>query len=257
MTNLFVNNPDLHDTSSGGRLDEVDWDQLRAELCADGFGSLTTSQRLAELIIAAIGNSYLLPGRRLRETELAAALGASRTPLREALQGLKQQGLVEADGESGLRVRTLSWRDVTELYELRATLEGMSARLAARNASAAERDVIAQINAKEKQMMATGAPAEHLARLNHAFHQAILNGARNAFLQNSLTQQNQILILLGPTAYSVTTRQAEISTEHDAVCAAILSGDEAAAETAMQRHLHKALTARLAMLSEQVQAKGD
>lgn len=257
MTEQLVNNPNDPALVGPGRLALVDWDQLRAEAVSEAAGSLSTSKQLAELIIAAIRTARLLPGSRLRETELAAALGASRTPLREALHALKQQGLVEHDADSGLRVRLLSWRDVTEFYELRATLEGMSARLAARNASAAERDLIRQLNTTEQQQMAAGASPQELARLNHAFHQAILNGARNAFLQDSLNQQNQLLILLGPTAYSLPRRLLAISDEHQAVCTAILKRDEAAAQVAMQAHLHNALTARLAMLSEQIPAKDD
>ena len=141
MSDHFVKNSGSGPAGRADRLARVDWDRLRAELFAEAAEPLTTSRRLAELIAAAIRASELVPGSRLRETELAAALGASRTPLREALQGLRQQGLVEHDNEGGLRVRVLSWRDVTELYELRASLEGMSARLAARNASAAEAEL--------------------------------------------------------------------------------------------------------------------
>lgn len=257
MSDHFVKNSGSDPAGRADRLARVDWDRLRAELFAEAAEPLTTSRRLAELIAAAIRASELVPGSRLRETELAAALGASRTPLREALQGLRQQGLVEHDNEGGLRVRVLSWRDVTELYELRASLEGMSARLAARNASAAEAELIAQLNATEQERMRAAAPPQELAQLNHAFHQAILNGARNAFLQNCLTQQNQILSLLGPTAFSLPDRLTAISDEHQAVCTAILNRDEAGAAQVMEQHLHNALTARLGLLSEQITAKDD
>ena len=257
MSDHVVKNSGPGPAGRSVQLARVDWDRLRAELFAEATEPLTTSKRLAELIAAAIRASDLLPGSRLRETELAAALGASRTPLREALQGLKQQGLVEHDHEGGLRVRVLSWRDVSELYELRASLEGMSARLAARNASAAECELISRLNITEQDRMKAAAPAQELAQLNHAFHQAILNAARNAFLQNCLTQQNQILSLLGPTAYSLPDRLAAISEEHQAVCSAIVNRDEGRAAQAMEQHLHNALTVRLGLLSEQITAKDD
>lgn len=255
MADYLVNRSNTGEGAGGVAL--VNWAQLRAELFADSAGAPTTAGRLAELIIAAIQKTCLLPGSRLRETEMATALGASRTPLREALHSLKQQGILEHDTETGLRVRVLSWRDITELYELRATLEGMSARLAARNASSAERDLIAQLNSKEQALMDVAAPPQDLAQLNNAFHQAILNAARNAFLQDCLRQQNQILILLGPTAYSLPQRLADISAEHQAVCTAIVNRDEAGAAQAMDDHLHKALAARLTLMSEQISAKGD
>ena len=99
MSDHFVKNSGSGPAGRADRLARVDWDRLRAELFAEAAEPLTTSRRLAELIAAAIRASELVPGSRLRETELAAALGASRTPLREALQGLRQQGLVEHDNE--------------------------------------------------------------------------------------------------------------------------------------------------------------
>ncbi|MEU1245215.1 GntR family transcriptional regulator [Micromonospora arida] len=68
------------------------------------------------------------PGERLVEEQLTRRLGISRAPLREALRLLAQQGLVEHVPRRGVRVATLSDRDVRELYELRDVLERFSVR---------------------------------------------------------------------------------------------------------------------------------
>ena len=80
----------------------------------------------------------LLPGTRISEPNLAEQLGISRTPVREALQRLSQEGLVELTPAKGARVRVLSAEEVREVYEARAMLEGEAARLAAERASEGE-----------------------------------------------------------------------------------------------------------------------
>src|SRR3546814_10134750 len=80
----------------------------------------------------------LKPGGRVGETALAEELGISRTPIREALQRLARDGLVQLDARSGARVAELSLAAIQELYDLREILEGSTARLAALGATANE-----------------------------------------------------------------------------------------------------------------------
>jgi len=83
----------------------------------------------------AILGGRLVPGERISEPGLAETLGISRTPVREALQRLAQEGLVELVPAKGARVRVLRPEEVREVYEVRALLEAEAARLAARHAS--------------------------------------------------------------------------------------------------------------------------
>jgi DNA-binding GntR family transcriptional regulator len=70
-----------------------------------------------------IRNGALLPGARLRETELAERLGISRTPVREAIRQLEADGLVTHLPRQGATIRSLDHGEVIELYEMRAVLE--------------------------------------------------------------------------------------------------------------------------------------
>jgi GntR family transcriptional regulator of vanillate catabolism len=87
------------------------------------------TRRLRTLIL----DGTLAPGRRLLQTNLAEELGISRTPLREALRVLQHEGFVEfIDGNKTLAVVDLSNDDLLELYELREVVDGLAARLAAK-----------------------------------------------------------------------------------------------------------------------------
>ena len=93
------------------------------------------------LILDAIETGDFRPGARLVESELAERLGVSRTPVREALQRLETQGMLSRDGRS-LIVASLDHNQLAELYTVRAELEGLAARLAARHATDEEINVL-------------------------------------------------------------------------------------------------------------------
>ena len=92
-----------------------------------GTQSVKAQQRLRELILS----GHLAAGSRIAELALVERLGMSRTPIRVALMRLGQEGLLDALPGGGYAVRTFSERDVADAIELRGTLEGLAARLAA------------------------------------------------------------------------------------------------------------------------------
>ncbi|TFY96395.1 GntR family transcriptional regulator [Ramlibacter rhizophilus] len=83
--------------------------------------------RLRELVLA----GELAPGARIAELAIVERLGMSRTPIRAALMRLEQEGLLESLPNGGYAVRTFSERDVIDAIELRGTVEGLAARMAA------------------------------------------------------------------------------------------------------------------------------
>ncbi len=87
--------------------------------------------KLREMIL----DSKLQPGEWLRQEQLAALFGVSRTPIREALRMLSQEHLVEFVTNYGVRVVPLSWEEFEEIYAMRIGLEGLAARLAAEQAT--------------------------------------------------------------------------------------------------------------------------
>lgn len=94
----------------------------------DGGSQMVKAQlKLREMILA----GELAPGARIAELSLVDKLGVSRTPIRTALMRLEQEGLLEALPNGGYAVRIFSEREVAEAIELRGTIEGLTARMAA------------------------------------------------------------------------------------------------------------------------------
>lgn len=109
-----------------------------------GSQAVKAQLRLREMILA----GELAAGARIAELTIVERLGVSRTPIRAALMRLEQEGLLEALPNGGYAVRTFSERDVSDAIELRGTVEGLAARLAA------ERGVAAVVLAEASECLA-------------------------------------------------------------------------------------------------------
>lgn len=188
-----------------------------------------------------IRHGALLPGSRLRETELADRLGISRTPVREAIRQLEADGLVVHLPRQGASIRSLDHAEVVELYEMRAVLEGTAARLAARAANDIE---LAELVALNGELAKTPAGAQ-AREVNRQFHRMLLDAARNRFLVKSMSALQKTLLILGPTTLAEPSRAVAAVEEHGAVLSALQARDGGAAETAMRAHVDAALAARL------------
>lgn len=192
-------------------------------------------------LLAEIRSGQLLPGARLRETELAERLGISRTPVREAIRQLEADGLVTHQARLGATIRRLDYAEVIELYEMRMVLEGTASRLAARMAQRVELNELTDIN----DALAAAERGAAAQELNRQFHRTLLDAARNRFLVKTMSALQKTLLILGPTTLADPARPEAAATEHAAVIAAIAAGDGAAAETAMRAHVEAALNARI------------
>ena len=212
-------------------------------------GNLAATSRVRHVLIAAIIAGDIAPGARLKEIDLGQQLGVSRTPLREAMSALKAEGILSIGENGGLRVRSLDYQDIHALYQLRAKLESMAAELAAEQASLAEREFIAEIRAKESILVNDGTSPATLAKLNGQFHQSIALASHNAFLVETLQRLSTLMVLLGPTAYSLVERVREIVAEHDAINSAIQTHDPISAKQAASTHLQNAVKARLQLIA--------
>ncbi|MCS6773480.1 MAG: GntR family transcriptional regulator [Anaerolineae bacterium] len=122
----------------------------------------TPEQRVYSQLREMILNSKLEPGEWLRQEQLAALFGVSRTPVREALRMLAQEQLVEFVKNHGVRVVPLSWEEFEELYALRIGLEGLAARLAAEQATDEDIASLREAFAHIEQLAQRGGLREYL-----------------------------------------------------------------------------------------------
>jgi len=187
----------------------------------------------------------LPPGTRLNEAALAAELGVSRGPVREALRALEQTGLVEGQAHRGMRVRVLEAEDVAEVYDMRALLNGFAcARLALR----ATPDLLAPLHGLVA-AMAAEPEAEAYYRLNLDFHAACfaaaghrrVAAAYDAALREGWRARRESLL-------SPANRRAS-NDEHAAVMAAIAAGDAAEARRLGEDHVLAGKRRWLALLA--------
>jgi DNA-binding GntR family transcriptional regulator len=204
-------------------------------------------------LIAEVRAGKLRPNDRLTETEIAARFGISRTPVREAIRQLEADGLVLHAPRVGAVVRSLDYSEISELYEMRAVLEGTAARLTARTASATE---LAELEAINAEMRHAAGDVGRLYELNRDFHFAMLNAAKNRYLASSVGALQKTLLILGPSTMGEGSRADAALAEHAEVLAAIRMRDEEAAEDAMRRHIQGAHRARLRQIRERAHGAG-
>jgi DNA-binding GntR family transcriptional regulator len=193
------------------------------------------------LILEAIEQGDYRPGDRLVESDLAERFGVSRTPVREALQRLETQSMLARDGRS-LIVASLDHNQLAELYVVRAELEGLAARLAAKHASPEEVRVLVEMVEQDRAHLGN---SEALSRANKRFHKQIHLASHNRHLVSQLDLVHRSMALLATTSLAAEGRGTAALDEHAAIVAAIAAGDGAAAATALKAHISKAFETRL------------
>jgi DNA-binding GntR family transcriptional regulator len=212
-------------------------------------GTTTGAQLAFNLIYEAIVDGRLKPGVRLTETSVAAEIGLSRTPVREAMGRLEANGLLVHEPHRGMVIPKPDDQITTELYQVREVLEGAAAAMAAQQASMTEIELLREIVDSGRRMLPTGTPSD-LARNNNAFHSALHRAAHNRYLLRTLAALQDSLILLGPTTLRIQSRRASSIDEHEAIITYIAKRDQAEAEAAARNHIRAAYKARLQLLFE-------
>jgi len=130
-------------------------------------------ERIADILRDLIIKGELKPGDSIVETELASKLGVSRAPLREALQTLNTEGLVEIIPYYKTIVRHLRQRDIRELYSLRSTLETFASRLIIENNNPHDIELLRSICDDMVAMAKTG-DAMKASAIDHQFHDTVI-----------------------------------------------------------------------------------
>ncbi|MEX0349995.1 MAG: GntR family transcriptional regulator [Paracoccaceae bacterium] len=193
------------------------------------------------LVLEAIDVGVFKPGDRLVESDLAERFGVSRTPIREALQRLETQSLLERDGRS-LIVASLDHNQMAELYVVRSELEGLAASLAARHATEEEIKVLREMVEADDALVDDPAA---LSRANRRFHEQIHLASHNRYLVQQLDLVHRTMALMATTSLAAQGRGEIAQAEHKAIVEAIAARDEEAAGRALKDHISVAFVTRL------------
>jgi DNA-binding GntR family transcriptional regulator len=195
---------------------------------------MTVYEQLRELIV-----SGEIPAR-VSESELAERLRVSRTPVREALERLHGDGLVDARGR-GVRLVTLSEQELRASYRVRAALEALTAELVAERQSAGE---IAPASLVELQRLAGTADAATRATdltagaaANRAFHLKLAELAANPPALDALRRIWDQIVVSTKRSLVAPARAEAVGEEHRRLLASIGAGDAPAAAEAARAHV--------------------
>ncbi len=206
-----------------------------------------TTDSITDALREAILDGVMPPSAWLREDELATAFKVSRTPVREALRRLADEGLAVKTANHGTVVAPLSLEDILALYVVRENLEGLTARLAAGRQN---QQVIAQLRSIGAQMQAAADAGDLtvLSKLNRDWHRALREGAGNTYLDRFLGQVEHAVRRLPKTTLAHPGRTEEVIAEHEEMVAAIEAGDSETAERLARSHMRRAREIRIAVL---------
>lgn len=203
---------------------------------------------VADTIRQAIVSGRLKPGERLVEERLAADLGVSRNPVREAIRSLASEGLIEVTPRRGAAVMSISQQEASEMIEVRAALEGLNARLAARllgragesgDALRRPAHLIEELKTvlaegRTKAALGTGTPEDFVA-LNAKYHDLLAQAGTNRVLGDIMrTLRERTAPVFGPLGLDRAVQNWE---EHAGILQAVLAGDEELAELLASRHV--------------------
>ena len=197
----------------------------------------TRTQWAEDRLREAILGGALEPGERINASDLAEQWSVSVTPLREAIQRLAGDGLVEVLPQRGARVTAPSPAEVTQIYELRLLLEPLALR---QSLEASDDQHRAEIRAAFAAF--TSAPSTLEAVEAHSrFHETLLSRCPSEWLTRFTTQLADSSRLYQVASLRVGTQRRHAFAEHEALRDAALSGDVAAAVELQVQHLTRTL----------------
>ncbi len=181
-----------------------------------------------------IVSKKLLPGQKIVQEQLAEQLGISRTPLRDALQRLEAELLVESIPRRGVVVRQFNDREIVEIYECRIALEVTAVRLFAEKAQQSQIDGLRKLLEPFEHTNEIDEKAYQKADSN--FHDTIIKRSGNQFLYQ-LFQKGNLLVCID--AIGLVRPPKETLQEHLDIVTAIHNRDGAKAASLLKEHLEK------------------
>lgn len=178
-------------------------------------------------------------GELLTESKIAAELGVSRTPVREAIKQLEREDLVTSQPNKGVIVRSLTTDDYADIYTIRALLEGQAAYWAAERIEQAELDHMEEI-LELMDLYTRRNDIPHLVSFDSDFHEIIYKGCKSPTIRSLLINIHHILRSKRQSSYTLEGRPALSLNEHRIIFEAISKHDAASAKSAAESHIMNA-----------------
>lgn len=196
-------------------------------------------EAVCETLRDAIRKGILEPGERLMEVQLADELGISRTPVREAIRKLEQEGYVIMMPRRGTYVSDISTGDVKEIFEIRSALESLATGLAARRIEPDDLETLQNLLLEIEGYIAKN-DIEKIVETDIKFHGLIYQVSGNERLVNIINNLKEQTARFRTLSMSYPGRLQETLEEHSEMVEAIANGDVSAARDAAEHHMESA-----------------
>lgn len=200
---------------------------------------ISLSDRVFDALESEILKGELERGETLSENRISARLGVSRTPVREALQRLEQEGLVKTEPGKGAVVLGISTGDLLDIYEIRIRIEGLAARYAARSITDEQ---IAEMRGvvELQEFFAAKGDFRSLRDLDSKFHSMIYDFCTSRILTDTLNSLHHKIERFRRMSMELGGRGSLSTEEHREICEALASRDEDRAEALLIEHVKNA-----------------
>ncbi len=197
------------------------------------------SEAVYKIIKERLLSQELEPGTKLREEDLADQLGVSRTPVREAINKLEREGLVEIIPRYGTFVANISSKDVEEIYQIREALEFLAMRLALPRFSKDKLFELARIH-KECEASLEKGNFDPFIGIDTTFHDFLVKLSKNKRLIRLMSNLNNQIRLGRLESFSVPGRAKKALNEHQKIIEAMLEGNAEEVEGLLRQHSRNA-----------------
>ena len=179
-------------------------------------------------------------GAELREIALAKKLGVSRTPVREALRQLEQEGLVEIYPNRGAYVKGITYKDVEDIFRIRARLEGLCAEMAVSSITHEQLDKLDEIILLSK-FYEEKKDMEHLLKMDSQFHEVLFESCGSKMLEHQMKDYHQYVQKARLRSLKRQERAKKSTQEHEEILLAIKDRDAKRADELATRHILNAI----------------
>ena len=211
----------------------------------DDVASLT--ERAYQAISSAIANLQFKPGEALKQDHLARWLSISRTPVREALRRLEQDGIIQTVAGRGLVVTELTVKDVEDMLEMLRLLDAHAAELAAQRRTPEQAEKLADV-ARALMEAAERHDVDAWSIADKPYHEIILAASDNGLLRQTIQDVRRRLHRITINSGTRPERLLACTHEHLEVADAIVRSDSEAAAALMRRHIEAMSASAMALI---------
>jgi len=192
----------------------------------------TVYEHLKESVVA----GRLLPGAQILEDDITRQLRVSRTPVREALQRLEFEGLVEVRPHKGTFVSLLDDESLREIFEFREAIEGQAARLATERMDEGARHSVRELLERFRDSVERADPRAFY-EVDTRLHRTLVAACGNRRIQRTIEILESQIARTRFLSIIALTRMEKSSSEHEAIIKTVIEGDARGAEEAMRHHI--------------------